>query len=76
MCLTRTRMHSLVFRRADAVSRIPDNLFDHLIRASHNGLRHGQTKLLGSLEIDHQLELSRTQNRQFSGIGSVEYLSC
>jgi len=38
-------------------------LFDHLVGEQLHGNRHFQTKGLGSLEVDHELELGRLHDR-------------
>jgi len=47
---------------------------DHLVGSRQEIRRHGQSDLLGSFQIDDQLELGRLLDRQFSGCGSFENL--
>src|SRR3974390_1541769 len=42
--------------------------FDHLVGDGHDTGRYGQTQCLGSFEIDNQLKLCRTDNRQITGL--------
>ena len=41
-------------------------------RRDHESVRHGETKRPGRLEIDHQLELGRPQDRQVGGLFALE----
>src|SRR4029434_6905339 len=43
---------------------------DHFIRSIQQRLRNGEIDLLGSLDIDHQLELRRLLDRQIGWLGS------
>ena len=42
--------------------------FDHLIGASEQRWRHGETEHPGRLGVDHQLELGRLHHRQVRGL--------
>src|SRR5262245_2097455 len=46
-------------------------LSNHLVRSRQHIRRNRQTDLLGGLEVDHQLELSRPLNGQISRLGSL-----
>jgi hypothetical protein len=48
------------------------NLFDHLIGASEERRRHGQTECLGRLHVNNQLEFGRLLNRQIGRLGTFE----
>ena len=50
-------------------------LFDNLIGAGEEGLRHGNAQRLGGLEVDDQLEGRRLLDWQIGGIGTVEDFS-
>jgi hypothetical protein len=47
------------------------SLFDHLIGAGQDRLRHRQTERLRGLQIDHQLECRRLLYREVGGSGTV-----
>ena len=49
--------------------------FDHLVGAGEDRWRDGDAELLGSLEIDDQLEGRRLLDRQIGRLGAVEDLS-
>jgi hypothetical protein len=40
-------------------------LFDHLVGNGEERRRHGEAKHPGGLEVDHQLEFCRLQDRHF-----------
>ena len=48
-------------------------LFDQSGVAEQHGLRDRETKGLGGLEVDHQLILVRSIDRQVGGTGAAEY---
>jgi hypothetical protein len=48
--------------------------FDHLVGAGEQRRRHGQTEHPRGLEIDHQLEFGRLDDRQVSWLGTLDYL--
>ena len=43
-------------------------LFDYLVGAGEQRRRHLEAERLGSLEIDHDLEMGRQHDRQVSGL--------
>src|SRR5215475_2672566 len=47
-------------------------LFDHLVGAGENRIRHGQAEGLGGLEIDDELEPGRQLDRQLARLGTIE----
>jgi hypothetical protein len=47
-------------------------LFDHLVGAGEERRRHGEAKLLRSLEIDHQLVFGRRLHRQVGWLLTLE----
>src|SRR5262245_27597523 len=50
------------------------DLLDHVVRAPEERRRKDETEHLGSLEIDHQLELGRLLDGQVAGLGALEDL--
>src|SRR6266446_10648065 len=50
-------------------------LLNHLVRAQQDRLWDRDSKCLGGLEVDHQLDLGWLQDRQISRLGAVENLS-
>src|SRR5437762_944411 len=46
--------------------------FDELIRPDQQGLRDRQSKRLGGLEVDHELELGRLLHRKVGGLGAFK----
>jgi hypothetical protein len=50
-------------------------LFDHFVGAQQNGLWHRQSKRLGGLEVDDELELGRLHDGQVRGLGALEDLT-
>src|SRR5262249_40409998 len=48
--------------------RIGTILFDHLVGAGKQRGWDGETDRLGSLEVDHELELGRLQHRKVAGL--------
>jgi hypothetical protein len=54
-------------------------LFDHLVGAGEQRVRHGEAERFGGLEIDHQLELGRLLNGEVRWPLALEYpvnISC
>ena len=47
-------------------------LFDHLVNAEQERLRHGEAESLDGLEIDEELELCRLHARQVSRFFALE----
>jgi hypothetical protein len=47
---------------------------DHLVGAREHRWRHFQTKRLGGLDVDNQLELRRLLNGEIAGLGAFENL--
>jgi hypothetical protein len=47
-------------------------LFDHLVGAGEQRLRHGEAEGLSGRQVDHQLELGRLLDRQVGGFGAFE----
>ena len=47
-------------------------LFDDFVGGSEQRRRHVEAERLGSLEVDHQLELRRLLDRQLLRFGSLE----
>jgi hypothetical protein len=47
------------------------SLFDHLV-GDRKYARPNEAERLGSLEVDHELELGRLQDRQVAGLGTLE----
>jgi hypothetical protein len=45
---------------------MPDLLFDHLVGAQQDRLRHRQTERLGGLEVDHHLVFHSKLHREFA----------
>ena len=56
------------------VEEITAELFDHLIHAGEQRRRHCNAEGLGGNQIDHDLELCRLFNRQFSGLCPAQNL--
>ena len=54
------------------VLRRASSSFDHLVCADHDGWWDGNSKCLGSLEIDDKLEFSCPLDRQSAGLGALE----
>src|SRR5262249_5532470 len=63
-----------LFRRSRKKDARPLHLFDHLVGAREQRKRNGETKGLGRLEIDDQLELCRLHDREIARIGAFDYL--
>jgi hypothetical protein len=51
------------------------SLFDDLVGAGKDRLRHGKTECLRGFHVDHQLEAGRLIYRQIGRLGTVEDLS-
>src|SRR5215467_14337557 len=51
-------------------------LFDYLISALLEMQRHGETKRLGSLQVDDKIEFSWLQNWKFGGLFTFKDPSC
>ena len=51
------------------------NSFDDLVGTGEQQLRHAQAQRLGSLQIDHQLELGWLLDRQIRRLLPVEIIS-
>src|SRR6266571_5091380 len=68
-CLSRGSLGGL--RTPDAPQQTTPS-FDHLVGAGKQRWRHSQSEGLRSLEIDHQLELSRLLHWKISGLGAPE----
>src|SRR5262245_10258369 len=49
-------------------------LFYHFVRLAKQHRRHGDTECLRSLEIDEKLELCRLFYREFTSLGTFQYL--
>ena len=49
--------------------------FDHLVGAGEQRCWYVQAERLGGLEIDHQLELGGSLDRQFAGVGARQNAS-
>src|SRR5262245_36313529 len=47
-------------------------LFDHFVGAGEQRWRHGETKRLGGLKIDHQFVLGRCLHRKIGGLLALE----
>jgi hypothetical protein len=47
-------------------------LLDHLVGARKQRRRHGEPERFGGLEVDHQLELGRLENRQIGRLLALE----
>src|SRR5262249_61381015 len=62
------------FRRGSFISILPSlvSLFDHLVGASEQRRWHSNTKRVGGLHIDDQLETSWLLDRQIGGLGAFE----
>src|SRR5512147_1016671 len=45
---------------------------DHLVRSEQDGLRDLQSKSVGGLEVDHQLELRRLFHWEVGGFSTLE----
>ena len=59
--------------KADIAPAARLTLFDHLIGASEQRWRHGETEHPGRLGVDHQLELGRLHHRQVRRLRALEY---
>src|SRR5262245_58664857 len=57
---------------ADSCSATTAPLFDQLVGAQDETGGDNVVHCLGSLEIDHQLELARLLNRQIAGLGTTK----
>src|SRR6185369_12213492 len=47
-------------------------LFDHLVSAGEQGLRHCKTERFGSLHVDDQFKFGRLLHRHVSRVGALE----
>jgi hypothetical protein len=57
----------------DVARRTPvKKLFDHLVGEQLHRVGHGETERGGGLQVDHQLELGRLQDRQIGWLGALE----
>src|SRR5260221_8632113 len=59
---------------ATPIYRLGRPLFHDLVRAREQSCRDGETECYRGLQIDHQLEMGRLQDRQVCGFVSVQYL--
>src|SRR5262245_64215813 len=48
-----------------------EGLFDHLVGAGEQRLRHVEAERLGCLEVDHQLELGWLLDRNIARLGAL-----
>ena len=60
------------FHRLDRTSLRLAHLFDHLVGAGEQRWGHFEAERLGSLQIDHQLEIGRLLDRQVGRLGALE----
>jgi len=50
------------------------SLFDHFVRADHEGQRHVDAERFGGFEVDDQLESRRLLDGEIGGFGALEDL--
>jgi hypothetical protein len=68
------RNSDLPARRLSAIRRLRPFSFDHLVGDRQHFIWNGEAEFLGSLEIDHQLELGGLLDGKVARFGSPQYL--
>ena len=62
-------------QKADSWTATKRRLFDHVIGARTQGLRHLEAQLVCRLQIDHQVELRRILHWKIGGHGALKNAS-
>ena len=54
---------------------LADRLLNHFVRPRQYRLRNDEAEVLGSFQVDYQIELRRLLDGQVAGLGALENLS-
>jgi hypothetical protein len=57
------------------INDAPQNLFDHLVGATEEGIWNGEAERFRGFEIDHELDFGRLLERQIGRLFAFEYAS-